>query len=177
MARVKALRQSVVYTLLRWGADEPALDNAGNSLEDLLHKVNDGRGTCSQEVIERVRLLLARAPADRAWCRGGWLAVHRSRAPMINTNANAGGEGAEDSDDAGDGAGENRPLAREDVVGVGGDVGGQASSGAGEVRSEVLAGVGNEVFSEVVVKLVELRPGGGVLHGPGVFVRKISRSS
>lgn len=55
--------------LLRWGADEAALDNDGKTPADLL----------PQEGADDVRLLLTRAPVDRAWRRRGWLVILRDR--------------------------------------------------------------------------------------------------
>ena len=119
----------VVKELLRWDADETALDNDGKSHEDLLDNAAQRRG-CSQDGIERVRLLLSRAPADRAWRRRGWLVMLRSR--VSAGNANAGGEGTEGSEKTG-----GRQVARsEDAVDVGGGgEGGQVSSGVGGVGS------------------------------------------
>ncbi|CAM9770409.1 unnamed protein product [Scytosiphon promiscuus] len=69
---------SVVDLLLRWNADETTLDDYGEKPSDLLERVRDDRG-CSEDEIERVRVLLARAPADRAWRRRGWLVMLRAR--------------------------------------------------------------------------------------------------
>lgn len=59
-----------VSVLLRWGADERALNDDGNTPADLLPSDPDNT----------IRLLLARAPADKAWYRRGWLVMLRSRA-------------------------------------------------------------------------------------------------
>lgn len=126
--------------------------------QDLLDVVHEGR-CCSQDDIERVRQLLARAPADQGWRRRRWLAMFRSRTPRAN--ANAGGEGAGGVNDAGSGAGENRKMARiENSLGVNGGEGGHASSGVDEAVHEMTGAAGNEVFSGVVVRLVGLEPEG-----------------
>jgi len=57
-----------VSLLLRWGADETVLES-GRTPADLL------KFRPNSDVVERVRLLLARAPADRAWRRRGWLVM------------------------------------------------------------------------------------------------------
>ncbi len=66
-----------VELLLRWGADEKLVDNDGKTAGDLL----DFWGAGSEERQaddERVRHMLARAPADRSWRRRGWLVLARS---------------------------------------------------------------------------------------------------
>ena len=65
--------EAAVDMLLIEGADETALDNDGKTPTALL-------GSLQSEEARRGRVLLARAPADRAWRRRGWLVVLRSRA-------------------------------------------------------------------------------------------------
>ena len=151
--------QVVVDALLRWGADETALNNDGESPADLLDPAYEG-GKCSQEDIERVRLLLARAPADRAWRRRGWLVMLRSRASRSKPIAGGGHE--EGSSGASGGAEGNRKVARSEAAGGVADGGedGQASSGVGEVGNEMTVGEGHGVFRDAVVRLVGLKPEG-----------------
>ncbi|CAN0153028.1 unnamed protein product [Ectocarpus fasciculatus] len=56
--------------LLRWGADETATDNDGDTPADL---VKSGAGPN-----ERLQRLLANAPADRAWRRRGMVVMLRA---------------------------------------------------------------------------------------------------
>ncbi|CAN0303250.1 unnamed protein product, partial [Ectocarpus fasciculatus] len=71
--------EATVDLLLRWGADETVVNNDGNTPADLLDDHDDGNNkTCSEAEIERVRLLLTRAPANRAWRRRCWLVMLRS---------------------------------------------------------------------------------------------------
>ena len=146
--------EGVVDALLRWGADETALNNDGKSPADLLDSVYKGR-KCSQEDIERVRLLLARAPADRAWRRRGWLAMLRSRASRSKPIAGGGHE--EGSSGASGGAEGSRKVARSEAAGgVGSGEGAHATNGVGEE----MGAVGDELFGGAVVRLVGLEPEG-----------------
>ena len=79
-ASAKAGRQGaaeVVDALLRSGADETTIHKDGLTAADVvaLHVEGDGRLV---DDIERVRKLLANAPADRAWRRRGYLALCRA---------------------------------------------------------------------------------------------------
>lgn len=58
-----------VEVLLRWGADEQAVDNEGNTPAHMIPDNPD----------DTIRNLLARAPVDKAWYRRGWLAMLRAR--------------------------------------------------------------------------------------------------
>ena len=74
--------EAAVDLLLRWGADETALDKNGKTPAELLNsddEDDEDDESLSQDGVERVRLLLARAPADRAWRRRGWLVMVRAR--------------------------------------------------------------------------------------------------
>eukprot|EP00903_Cladosiphon_okamuranus_P009649 g9182.t1 len=76
-----------VGALLRWGADETALTEDGKTPADLIDK--------STLQHEAVRLLLARAPVDKAWRRRGWLVMLRSRTLKAGTVSGDGGDGGE----------------------------------------------------------------------------------
>ena len=66
--------------LLRWGADETAAGSDGQTPADFLRTVTRTPNKhLIQGMIDRTRLLLSRAPADRAWRRRGWLVMLRSR--------------------------------------------------------------------------------------------------
>ncbi|CBJ33459.1 inversin protein alternative isoform [Ectocarpus siliculosus] len=74
-----------VSLLLQWGADETALDRDGKTPADLIDE--------SRPQHEAVRLLLARAPADRAWRRRGWLVMVFSRTPKAGGSGGSSGDG------------------------------------------------------------------------------------
>lgn len=81
-----------VDLLLRWGADETSLDIWGASAEQFL--------PCHSEDAERVRRLLANAPADRTWRRRGLLALCRAfpdKARLASANIPALGSEQTDS--------------------------------------------------------------------------------
>ncbi|CAM9456085.1 unnamed protein product, partial [Hapterophycus canaliculatus] len=66
-AQTLAVRELV----LRWGADETQLDGRGRSASDIagaLTNVFDRRHRHAEEV-ERIRVMLANAPAERRWNR------------------------------------------------------------------------------------------------------------
>lgn len=74
--------EEAVSLLLRWGADETvAPEKGGCAPADLLYEPVpfDAEYKPSQDEIKRVRLLLAQAPADRAWRRRNWLVMMYSR--------------------------------------------------------------------------------------------------
>eukprot|EP00752_Nemacystus_decipiens_P008066 g7210.t1 len=73
---------AAVDLLLRWGADETAVDVHGQTISEMPDVL---QGEASADEIENVRLLLTRAPADRVWRRRGWLVVLRSRASKAST--------------------------------------------------------------------------------------------
>eukprot|EP00903_Cladosiphon_okamuranus_P018105 g16662.t1 len=75
----------VVDLLLKHGADETALDKNGDRPVDKLDIPLDEEELgdsppCAQDEVERARLRIARASADRAWRRRSWLVMLRSRA-------------------------------------------------------------------------------------------------
>ncbi|CAM9158278.1 unnamed protein product [Ectocarpus sp. 12 AP-2014] len=67
-----------VDILLRWGASEQAVDGNGKTPVDLFEEVALQVDWEFPE-LERALELLARAPADRAWRRRGWLVMLRER--------------------------------------------------------------------------------------------------
>lgn len=85
-----------VDLLLRWGADETALDEEGRTPANMLSSrrntlARDEAPPPQLDEMERARLLLARAPSDRAWRRRGWLVVLRTRAsPAVKRAAGRG---------------------------------------------------------------------------------------
>lgn len=70
---------AAVDLLLRSGASETAVDGAGWTPGGVLERLANRR-RCSADEAERARVLLVRAPADRAWRRRCWLVMLRARA-------------------------------------------------------------------------------------------------
>ena len=134
---------AVVDLLLIWGADETAKNNEGKTPADMLSQVPDGR-SCSQADIDQARLLLARAPADRAWRRRGWLVMLRARASKarIASCDSIGSAPVESSDEAAASrSGEGRKVARtEGPASVESGEGGEAGGGVDNIG----AGSGDE---------------------------------
>ncbi|CAM9892699.1 unnamed protein product [Ectocarpus sp. 12 AP-2014] len=62
---------AVADLLLRWGADETATDNDGNTPADFIQSSDESNG--------RLQRLLANAPADRAWRRRGMVVMLRTQ--------------------------------------------------------------------------------------------------
>ena len=88
--------EAAVDLLLRWGADETALDTNGKTPADLLDSDDEDDKRLSQDGVKRVRLLLAQAPADRAWRRRGWLVMVRARIKRAASAEKKDGEDKEE---------------------------------------------------------------------------------
>eukprot|EP00752_Nemacystus_decipiens_P004985 g4533.t1 len=75
----------MVDLLLRWGADETATDRFGQTPADAVERIC----YAGSEVggVERVRELLANAPAERTWRRRGLLVASRARQRMVYLRA------------------------------------------------------------------------------------------
>eukprot|EP00752_Nemacystus_decipiens_P014386 g12796.t1 len=135
LERPRGLEMSVDL-LLRWEADETTLNKSGQSPADVLSRNLDGNlPRCSQEEVERVRLLLSRAPADRAWRRRSWLVMLRSRAWQAaaashGNDDNGGKSGGSSNVEAGIHDGGRRKIARMNGT-LGAEHGGQANGGGG----------------------------------------------
>lgn len=73
------LKEEAAKLLLRWGADETSIDSDGESAEELIGRalMPDYRQHLAEDM-ERLRRLLVRAPADRAWRRRGLLVMCRA---------------------------------------------------------------------------------------------------
>ena len=85
----------VVDVLLRRGADETIANADGQTPADIARGRFEDRGGLEED-FERVRMLLANAPADRAWRRRGYLAMcraHPSRLRRPETNLPEAGRG------------------------------------------------------------------------------------
>lgn len=83
--------EAVVDLLLRWGADETALNYDDKTPAQVLEEDRPRSLQCSPEEVERTRLLLARAPAYRTWRRRCWLVMLRSRASKARRDPERGG--------------------------------------------------------------------------------------
>lgn len=127
--------ETAVDLLLRWGADETALNNRGRTPEQVLGSTRVRNRHCSSDEVERARLLLVRAPADRSWRRRGWLVIFRSHAKKIvaawdTSCVTGGGTGNDFHHAAVDQEGKDRKISRNDAVGgVGHDRGDAGLSG------------------------------------------------
>ncbi|CAB1103642.1 unnamed protein product [Ectocarpus sp. CCAP 1310/34] len=144
--------EAPVDLLLRWGADETALNNDGKTPADLLdeHDNENDRTTCSEAEIERVRLLLARAPADQARRRRCWLVMLRSFARTTRATTDETGDAHEGSNDAGDrDGGKCKGARRENGESAGGRVR-SPMNGAGEVGVDGGAGGLASIVNSVV---------------------------
>ncbi|CAM9580108.1 unnamed protein product [Pylaiella littoralis] len=80
-----------VDVLLRWGADETAEAYRRKKPVDLLGDEIEDEECFVQEEFERVKMLLVRAPEDRAWRRRGFLVLcraHPDRAQLLRREEN-----------------------------------------------------------------------------------------
>lgn len=91
-----------VDILLRWGADETALDSDSRTPMDKLKidDLNDGHA-CPSKEFDHVRSLLAHAPADRNWRCRCLVVMLRSRSSRLSSRFNDGGGGDESVDASG----------------------------------------------------------------------------
>ncbi|CAN0437460.1 unnamed protein product [Ectocarpus sp. 12 AP-2014] len=71
---------SIVELLLRWGADEKLTNIDGDTSADVIGALqqNDLDDKEREAENQRIRRILARAPADRSWRHRGWLVLIRS---------------------------------------------------------------------------------------------------
>ncbi|CAB1096124.1 unnamed protein product [Ectocarpus sp. CCAP 1310/34] len=147
--------EATVGLLLRSGADETAVNSADETPADLLGYLDDDDGKrYSEAEIERVRLLLARAPTNRAWLGRCWLVMLRSCAKTgrASTDETVGAD--EDSNDAGDRkSGKFKGVRRENGESAGSWVRSRMN-GAGEVGVE--GGAGG--WASIVASVVGLEP-------------------
>lgn len=90
----KALRVSAVQILLRWGADEAAVDADGrNPTAMVLQMLQSQHPGVFRDMLEAILQVLACAPADRAWRRRGWLLMARYSSRRQNLNHAGDGRG------------------------------------------------------------------------------------
>lgn len=83
------MREDVADLLLRWGADETAISRLGGKAMDRLSTVEEIHDEFEEEGsveamlarLERMIVLLARAPNDRAWRRRGFVVLCRAAHP------------------------------------------------------------------------------------------------
>lgn len=90
----KALRVSAVQILLRWEADETAVDADGRTpaamASQLLQSQFPG---VFRDMLDEILRMVANAKVDRAWRRRGWLLMLRSRQQNIRPIAGKSGYG------------------------------------------------------------------------------------
>ncbi|CAN0364277.1 unnamed protein product [Pylaiella littoralis] len=146
--------------LLRWGASETAVDDIGKTPTEVLESRSANRRGCSAEEAEHVRVLLARAPADRIWRRRCWPIMLRARVERGRTvNSSDGGRSS------GSGQSDRKVFGDREVGG--------ADGGEGRVRDEGVAGaLGIEKAAEegYLIRMVALLVG---LQSHEVFCRII----
>eukprot|EP00752_Nemacystus_decipiens_P004447 g4060.t1 len=147
--------QPAVDLLLRAGASETAVDSAGWTPAAVLERLANRR-RCSADEAERARVLLERAPADRAWRRRCWLVMLRARAEeermahCLGSNSNDG----EILDARGRECAEATPLGRSRDAGEDGGGGSQKAArtdgGGGRVGGEDAMATPREAAAEEV---------------------------
>ena len=101
----------------------------------------------THDEIERTRLLLSRAPADRAWRRRGWLVMLRARKASHDSGGDGGRAGS-----SGDAGGQQGGRCKEARTESGCREGSGTGGDGGEGR--------NVCMSKLVSSLVELEPDG-----------------
>ncbi len=84
---------AAVDLLLRWGADETALNNRGQTPGDILEiQLEQSHNLWMFDEMESAQWLLDRAPQDRAWYRRGWLVMLQSRHSKASERRTGDGE-------------------------------------------------------------------------------------
>ncbi|CAM9232818.1 unnamed protein product [Ectocarpus fasciculatus] len=131
---------AIVDLLLRWGLSESILDDDGNTPAALLGVAVAANSPRAAREVERASVLLANAPADRAWRRRSWLVMLRARTEREkNTHSvNSGGSSSSATEAAGqmmvrnrDGGGGNK-VPRTRTAG-----GGSGGAGTGGTNNEL----------------------------------------
>lgn len=148
--------RAVQELVLRWGADETQLDGRGRSASDIagaLKNVFD-RGHRHAEQVERIKVVLASAPADRRWIRRravvmlvsrlrGEITRQRSKQSEKESNNSAGAKKRGGGTGATEGAAEAAPKAAAAAAAEAG----AAEAGAVEVveldKDALVGGEGN----------------------------------
>ncbi|CAM9834977.1 unnamed protein product [Ectocarpus fasciculatus] len=150
---------AVVDLLLRWGADENALNGQNMDPAYLLQDqyYESDWHVCSRDELDRAILLLARAQEDRAWRRRRWVVMLRSRAKAARASRDGiisgGGRGSSVADH---GLEEGLKVARrENEATCGGGVRSQdnGESGCGSFSGlmEVVLGLETETVFRTIV--------------------------
>lgn len=85
-----------VAVLLRWGADETMQNAHGHTPEEKLG-LNLDESEVVEEEVERVKMLLRRAPAERAWRRRGLLVLCRAHPDRVQLTRHHRRRSTEDS--------------------------------------------------------------------------------
>lgn len=146
-----------VDLLLRCGASETAVSRFGKTPADHLEaslSEAPATGTCPAAEVERVRALLARAPADRAWRRRHWIVMLRARAERERL-AHLGG--IDNGSQPGEGEGSRRDKVGRADSGGGASAGGGGGRHAGDERSGAAT---RGEFGDLVTALVGVKSEG-----------------
>ena len=151
---------AMVDLLLRWGADETALDGLGDSPAELvfdnMEYFRNATNLATPDEIERARLLLSRAPADRAWRRRGWLVMLRSRDDKARSTRSSDSDSGSGGGPCVQREGEGCKAAKTDAAGGGGihvRLGADGESGDAKALSGVVALL-TEVEPECVFRTI-----------------------
>eukprot|EP00752_Nemacystus_decipiens_P004658 g4248.t1 len=134
---------TAVDLLLRWGASETAVNDEGETPADMFEKGRHPRpNSCSDAELERARILLARAPADRAWRRRCWLVMLRSRTEKERSGrpgADSSSTSSSSTSTRTEGGGDRNKVGRTDTADRWGP-GGRGAGRAGAEEGEAAAG-------------------------------------
>ena len=114
--------ETTIDLLLRWGADETAVNGKDRTPLQVLDSSRARNLQCPPDEVKRARNLLVWAPENRAWRRRSWLVMLRARAvgttPNARTDDGGGGGGSEGSrprDCAACSEDQDRKVARSEV--------------------------------------------------------------
>ncbi|CAB1115549.1 unnamed protein product [Ectocarpus sp. CCAP 1310/34] len=75
-----------VNLLLRWGADENAVNSQGKTAREVLQQVSSFPAPFPDDTTQ-VQRLLSKAPQDKTWRRRGWLVLGRTRPNRVKPKA------------------------------------------------------------------------------------------
>lgn len=125
--------------MLRWGADETQLDGRGRSASDIAGALTNvfDRGHRHAEEVERIRVMLANAPAERRWNRRRAVVIVVSRLRGNIARERSWSREAEKSGESGGDGGGGIISNAAKKRGSGGGVEGVAAAAAAAVASVV----------------------------------------
>lgn len=144
-----------VDLLLKAGSSETEVDHVGNTPLDL---VREAAEWADDQIVQRICVLLRRAPADRAWRRRGWLVLLRARTERERRAHSVDHTGSDSGDTenggrrvlgGGQGGGGSSDK-RGKTEGGGGAEDGGAGGAAGVGEKEVVGDVWSDLVAGVV---------------------------